>query len=109
MSVIQKGGKKMFKKAFGSLFLASIFCFSVVPTSFASTDLSNCKAIDTKIESEDTMTNKIPISLEVQTQLQSSEGGGLSVTISDKSELEKIAAEQGLEEIPLRIEYEYIP
>lgn len=43
----------------------------------------------------------------MQTQLQSPEGA--SVTITDKSELEKIAVEQGLEEVPVRIEYEYIP
>lgn len=107
MSEIQKGGNKMCKKAFGSLFLASIFCFSVVPTSFASTSSSDCKLDGMKIESEDTMTSKVPSSLEMQTQLQSPEGA--SVTITDKSELEKIAVEQGLEEVPVRIEYEYIP
>ncbi len=71
MSEIQKGGNKIFKKAFGSLFLASIFCFSVVPTSFASTSSSDCKLDGIKIESEDTMTSKVPSSLEMQTQLQS--------------------------------------
>ncbi|MEE3808688.1 hypothetical protein V2H29_17265 [Lysinibacillus fusiformis] len=98
----------MFEKAFGSLFLASIFCFSIVPTSFASTSSSDCKVDGMKIESEDTMTSKIPISLEMQTQLQSSEGVS-SVIITDKSVLEEIAVEQGLEEVPVRIEYEYTP
>ncbi|WP_418302707.1 hypothetical protein [Lysinibacillus fusiformis] len=55
----------MFKKAFGSLFLASIFCFSIVPTSFASTSSSDCKLDGMKIESEDTMTSKVPSSLEM--------------------------------------------
>ncbi|AWE06041.1 hypothetical protein DCE79_11255 [Lysinibacillus sp. 2017] len=97
----------MFKKAFGSLFLASILCFSIVPTSFASTSSSHCKLDGIKIESKDTMTSKVPTSLEMQTQLQFSEGA--SVNITDKSELEKIAVEQGLEKVPIRIEYEYIP
>lgn len=98
----------MFKKAFGSIFLASVFCFSIVPTSFASTALSNCEGDVSKFENEDGY-KKIPISLDVQTQLQSSEGGSSSVIITDKTELDEIAAAEGLKEVPIRIEYEYIP
>lgn len=93
----------MFKKVLGSFFVFAL-CFSVASTSFANTSSLSDDAEDIKMD-------EIPISLEVQSQLltKSSKAGNQSVTITDESELERIANERGLEEIPTKIEYEYNP
>lgn len=94
----------MLKKSFVSFLLVFILCLSVVSTSFANlSSLSN--------ESEDTKTDKVPISPEIQSQLLSGsiKGSNVTVAITDESELKKIATEQELEKVPSKIEYEYEP
>jgi len=73
--------------------LGFAFFFNYSPVSAAETQ----DAIDTK-------TSRMPIDPTIQAKLRSSDS---PVIITDKKELEKIAAEQGMEKVPKRIEFEY--
>ncbi|RUT38705.1 hypothetical protein EJP82_26700 [Paenibacillus anaericanus] len=85
------------KRNFLLTLLSFVMCFSVVSVSSASSN---------GVEAEDSKTSRIPISLELQKKMQS---GNNVIIISNREELEQIAIEEGLEEVPVRIEYEYVP
>ncbi|MNW46110.1 hypothetical protein D3C74_233900 [compost metagenome] len=94
----------MKKGIFVSL-LSVVICLSVVPIASANTSIS--LPLEKVISNSDLDTKKeqVPFDLSIQKKLVGSE----KVSITDKSQLERIALEEGLEKVPVRIEYEYTP
>lgn len=90
------------KKIFTTAVLSLTLLASLVPSALAA---SNPNA-DLKASTPDEKSIRVPIDPSIQAKLQN-EGGTFSIT--DKEQLKRIAKEEGLEKVPVKIEYEYKP
>ncbi|AJS59184.1 hypothetical protein [Paenibacillus sp. IHBB 10380] len=95
------------KKALSSGILSLALCLTVSSVAFASPGTSTDDQTKSLMASTpDPYPLRVPIPSSIQSNLKDT---GSTYSITDEAQLKQIAEDEGLDEVPLRIEYEYIP